>query len=181
MPGLASPCRRSSARSRAAIRRFSCRPSGPSPPSRAAGASKAKGRGLRNGLIVFQFAASIALIICTVAVRSQLRFIRSLDMGYERDQIVVLSPRGGMRTNLEAFRTELRRNPVGSQCRDVIRPSRQGQLEHKRQLAGQGRNPRKSRFMFSTPTMISSIYSDLSSPEAGTSPAIFHPTRTARF
>ncbi len=75
------------------------------------GASKSKGRGLRNGLIVFQFAASIALIICTVAVQSQLRFIRNMDMGYERDQIVVLSPRGGMRTNLEAFRTELRRNP----------------------------------------------------------------------
>jgi putative ABC transport system permease protein len=75
------------------------------------GASKAKGRGLRNGLIVFQFAASIALIICTVAVRSQLRFIRNMDMGYERDQIVVLSPRGGMRTNLEAFKTELKRNP----------------------------------------------------------------------
>jgi len=75
------------------------------------GASKSKGRGLRNGLIVFQFAASIALIICTVAVRSQLRFIRNMDMGYERGQIVVLSPRGGMRTNLEAFRTELRRNP----------------------------------------------------------------------
>ena len=76
------------------------------------GAAKAKTRGLRNALIVFQFAASIALIICTVAVRSQLRFIRSLDMGFERDQIVVLSPRGGIRTNLEAFKTELRRNPA---------------------------------------------------------------------
>jgi putative ABC transport system permease protein len=75
------------------------------------GASKSKGRGLRNGLIVFQFAASIALIICTVAVRSQLRFIRNMDMGYERDQIVTLSPRGGLRTDLEAFKTELKRNP----------------------------------------------------------------------
>jgi putative ABC transport system permease protein len=75
------------------------------------GASKSKGRGLRNRLIVFQFAASIALIICTVAVRSQLRFIRNMDMGYERDQIVVLSPQGGLRSNFEAFKTELRRNP----------------------------------------------------------------------
>ncbi len=76
------------------------------------GASKAKTRGLRNALIVFQFAASITLIICTVAVRSQLRFIRSLDMGFERDQIVVLSPRGGINTNPEAFKAELRRNPA---------------------------------------------------------------------
>ncbi len=76
------------------------------------GASKSKGRGLRNALIVFQFAASIALVICTVAVRGQLRYIRNMDMGYERDQIVVLSPRGGLRTDLEAFKTELKRNPA---------------------------------------------------------------------
>ncbi len=76
------------------------------------GASRAKGRVLRNALIVFQFAASIALIICTVGVRSQLFFIRNKDMGYNRNQIVVLSPRGGLRTNVEAFKTELKRNPA---------------------------------------------------------------------
>jgi putative ABC transport system permease protein len=75
------------------------------------GASRAKGKGLRNGLIVFQFAASIALIICTVGVRSQLAFIRNTDMGYDREQILVLTPRGGVRTDLEAFKNELRRNP----------------------------------------------------------------------
>jgi putative ABC transport system permease protein len=74
------------------------------------GASRARGRGLRNALIVFQFAASIALIIWSV--RGQLRYIRNTDMGFERDQIVVLSPRGGVRPNLEPFKTELRRNPA---------------------------------------------------------------------
>ncbi len=74
------------------------------------GASSARGRGLRNALIVFQFAASIALIICTIGVRSQLGFIRNKDMGYDREQILVLTPRGGVRTGLEAFKTELRRN-----------------------------------------------------------------------
>jgi putative ABC transport system permease protein len=74
------------------------------------GASRTKGRSLRNALIVFQFAASIVLIICTIGVRSQLRFIRSTDMGYDKDQILVLIPRGGVRTGLEAFKTELRRN-----------------------------------------------------------------------
>ncbi|MCJ7485269.1 MAG: ABC transporter permease, partial [Candidatus Aminicenantes bacterium] len=76
------------------------------------GASRSKGRGLRNALIVFQFAASIALIICTVGVRSQLSFIRNRDMGYVREQVVVLSPRGGLRTDVEAFKTELGRNPA---------------------------------------------------------------------
>jgi putative ABC transport system permease protein len=69
------------------------------------------GRGLRSALIVFQFAASITLIICTAGVRSQLSFIRNRDMGYDRAQIVVLSPRGGLRTNLAAFKMELKRNP----------------------------------------------------------------------
>jgi putative ABC transport system permease protein len=74
------------------------------------GASRTKGRGLRNALIVFQFAASIALIVCTIGVRSQLRFIRNTDMGYDKDQILVLVPRGGVREGLEAFKTELRGN-----------------------------------------------------------------------
>jgi putative ABC transport system permease protein len=67
---------------------------------------------LRNGLIVFQFAASIALIICTAGVRGQLAFIRDTDMGYDRDQILVLTPRGGVRTGLEAFKSELRGDPA---------------------------------------------------------------------
>jgi len=75
------------------------------------GASKSKGRGFRNGLIVFQFAASIALIICTITVQSQIRFIRNMDMGYERDQIVILPPRGGIRASIETVKTELKRNP----------------------------------------------------------------------
>jgi putative ABC transport system permease protein len=76
------------------------------------GAARAKGRGLRNALIVFQFSASIALIICTVVVGGQLAFIRNTDMGYDRDQIVVLTPRGGVQTGLEAFKNELRSNPA---------------------------------------------------------------------
>ncbi|MBN2265044.1 MAG: ABC transporter permease [Candidatus Aminicenantes bacterium] len=76
------------------------------------GASRARGRGLRNGLIVFQFAASIALIICTIVVSGQLAFIRNTDMGYDRDQILVLTPRGGVRTALGAFQNELRSHPA---------------------------------------------------------------------
>jgi putative ABC transport system permease protein len=77
-----------------------------------AGASRPKRGGLRNGLIVFQFAASIALIICTVGIRSQLAFIQNNDMGYDRDQILVLTPMGNVRTGLEAFKNELRASPA---------------------------------------------------------------------
>jgi putative ABC transport system permease protein len=77
-----------------------------------ASSSKSKRPWLRNALIVFQFVASIALIICTVGVKSQLQYIRNRDMGFERDQILVLSPTSGMRNNIESFRTELKRNPA---------------------------------------------------------------------
>ncbi|MEN6310541.1 MAG: FtsX-like permease family protein, partial [Acidobacteriota bacterium] len=74
-------------------------------------ASTSRGRGLRNGLIVFQFATSIALIVCTIGVQRQLRYIRTADMGYEREQIVVLTPPGVLRKAVPAFKAELLRNP----------------------------------------------------------------------
>ncbi len=75
------------------------------------GASTGRGRGLRNGLIVFQFATSIALIVCTIGIQRQLRYIRTADMGYEREQIVVLTPSGALVKAVPAFKAELLRNP----------------------------------------------------------------------
>jgi len=74
------------------------------------GASRDKRRGLRNILIVIQFTASIALILCAVGIQSQLRYIRNADMGYEREQILVLSTPKSIRTSIEAFKTELKQH-----------------------------------------------------------------------
>ena len=46
--------------------------------------------GLRKGLVVFQFGMSILLVICTLVVYQQLRFIDTKDMGFTRDHIVSL-------------------------------------------------------------------------------------------
>ena len=46
--------------------------------------------GLRKGLMVFQFGMSILLVICTLMVYQQLRFIDTKDMGFTRDHIVSL-------------------------------------------------------------------------------------------
>jgi len=67
---------------------------------------------LRSVLVILQFAISIVLIVCTLTVRDQLRFIQHHDVGYARDQIVVISindPK--VRENLETIKTELKRNP----------------------------------------------------------------------
>ena len=46
--------------------------------------------GLKKGLVVFQFGMSILLVICTLVVYQQLRFIDTKDMGFTRDHIVSL-------------------------------------------------------------------------------------------
>lgn len=46
--------------------------------------------GIRKSLIVFQFAISIFLLIATTVVLQQLSYIRSKDLGYNKDHIVVL-------------------------------------------------------------------------------------------
>ena len=49
---------------------------------------------LRKVLVVFQFAASIALLIATVTVYRQVQFGRSIDLGFDREQIVYINPSG---------------------------------------------------------------------------------------
>ena len=46
--------------------------------------------GLKKGLVIFQFGMSILLVICTLVVYQQLRFIDTKDMGFARDHIVRL-------------------------------------------------------------------------------------------
>lgn len=45
---------------------------------------------LRKGLVMFQFAMSILLIVCTVVVHRQLSYIQNKDMGFNREQVVTL-------------------------------------------------------------------------------------------
>jgi putative ABC transport system permease protein len=44
----------------------------------------------RNGLVVFQFATSLTLIICTLLVQRQLSFIQNSNPGFDRDQLVII-------------------------------------------------------------------------------------------
>lgn len=49
------------------------------------------GRGLlRQGLVVGQFAASIALIICALFIGRQIRYFQEKDLGYQREHVVVV-------------------------------------------------------------------------------------------
>ncbi len=51
-------------------------------------ATSSGSNGLKKGLVIFQFGMSILLIICTLIVYQQLRFIETKDMGFAHNHIV---------------------------------------------------------------------------------------------
>lgn len=53
-----------------------------------------KGIILRKGLVVAQFTISIALIIATIVVSSQMNFMRSQDLGFNKEQKMILDTHG---------------------------------------------------------------------------------------
>ena len=67
---------------------------------------------LRSSLVVFQFAISITLLISTGVVFKQLRFIQDRDIGFQKDQVVVLPVESEAgQAGFESFREELLKNP----------------------------------------------------------------------
>jgi putative ABC transport system permease protein len=67
--------------------------------------------GLRKTLIVAQFAASILLIIATATIYKQIRYIRSKDLGFSKDQILVVQARQQLRANYSVIKDRLLANP----------------------------------------------------------------------
>ena len=78
---------------------------------------------LRRALLVFQFSASVALMIATLVVFRQLQFIRSADLGFQKDDVLVVSvktanlntifdsPNDTLYQRLQSFRQAVLHNP----------------------------------------------------------------------
>jgi len=56
-----------------------------------------EGRTFRNGLVVFQFSVSIILIICTVIVFAQLNYVSEKDLGFNKENLMVVNHVEGMK------------------------------------------------------------------------------------
>ena len=65
---------------------------------------------LRNVLVVFQFTMSIVLIIGTFIVNRQIRYIQNKNLGFNKDQIVVVKKADDIGSQIQAFRQELVKN-----------------------------------------------------------------------
>jgi len=70
-------------------------------------ATGSKNAYLRNSLVVFQFVISIVLIVCTLAVNQQLQFIRNKDLGFNKENVLVLRNAKSLEGNREAFHNAL--------------------------------------------------------------------------
>ncbi|MCB0571066.1 MAG: FtsX-like permease family protein, partial [Phaeodactylibacter sp.] len=76
---------------------------------------QAKHSGLRNGLVVFQFATAVILIIATLLVYQQLNFIRNKQLGYHKEQVIILNDAYALDGKVQAFKQEMLKNPAVEQ------------------------------------------------------------------
>src|SRR4030095_8682568 len=58
---------------------------------------------LRSSLVVFQFAVSIFLIVGTAVIYKQLNYIRTKNLGFNRDQVLVLQDTDPLGNQAKAF------------------------------------------------------------------------------
>ena len=56
--------------------------------------SAAQGASLRRALVVFQFVISVVLIVSSLVVYKQIDFIQSKSLGYNRENVIIVSARG---------------------------------------------------------------------------------------
>jgi len=75
----------------------------------------------RKVLVVAQFAISIVLIITTIIVFQQLRYMQETSLGYDKEHIITLPYYNSINNQYETFRNDLMQNP---DIKDVTRSSR---------------------------------------------------------
>ncbi len=67
---------------------------------------KTKG-GVRSVLVVFQFTTSILLIIGTIVIYNQLHFIQTRDLGFKKDQVLIVNDTYALKNNADAFKNDV--------------------------------------------------------------------------
>lgn len=66
---------------------------------------------LRQGLVVLQFVLSFFLITASLVVSDQHTFMRTKDMGFDKDNLVVINLRGDMKKNMDATKNTFLNHP----------------------------------------------------------------------
>lgn len=67
------------------------------------------GSKVRNGLVIFQFAISVFLIIGTLVVYQQLKYIQNKDLGFSKDQVLVVNDVYTIGNQTTSFKEEVKK------------------------------------------------------------------------
>jgi ABC-type antimicrobial peptide transport system permease subunit len=70
-----------------------------------------RGNRFRTILVIFQFTASVILLIGTIVIYGQIHFLQSKDLGYDKENLVCLKIYNRVRPNYETIKLELQRHP----------------------------------------------------------------------
>jgi len=71
-----------------------------------------KGGGIRKGLIVTQFAVSVILITGSIVIYMQLGYIFKKDLGFSKENIIVIPQKEGLSKNYYPFKADLQQIPT---------------------------------------------------------------------
>lgn len=69
------------------------------------------GTTLRKGLVVFQFSLTVILIASSLVVYNQIEYIRSKNIGYDRESVLSFNLRGGAARQFESFKQDALQSP----------------------------------------------------------------------
>jgi putative ABC transport system permease protein len=69
--------------------------------------SQKYGLALRNGLVVFQFAISVILIVSTIMVNRQMKYMMGEKIGFRKDHVIMVERTDLLDKQSKAFKTEL--------------------------------------------------------------------------
>ena len=70
-------------------------------------AAGSRSGGLRSVLVVFQFATSIILITGTIIIYKQLNYIQNTNLGYQKEQVLIINDAYNLGNNVDAFKNEM--------------------------------------------------------------------------
>lgn len=65
----------------------------------------------RKGLVIFQFTSSLVLIVSVLVIYSQLDYVQSKNLGYDKSNVIEFSNEGNIGKNQAAFLAELKNIP----------------------------------------------------------------------
>jgi putative ABC transport system permease protein len=61
----------------------------------------------RKGLVVFQFVLSIVLIICTIIIAQQVNYVRTKNLGFNKENLIYVPFQGGLTDKYKLFKQEM--------------------------------------------------------------------------